>query len=574
MKPQLICLFCLLLGACNPRSEPRPVVAGPSAALNAHSAEFRRELIEVAEDIHVAVGYGLANSILLLGEDGFIVVDTMETVEEARRVNAEFRKLTGTRPLKAIIYTHNHPDHVFGAAGFVQPGETPEIYAHATTSAHMDALSTEFQPIISQRSLRMFGVYLEGDAFGNAGIGPYLGVRPGSTLDILRPTRVFERVLETRIAGIDLRLEHAPVETDDQILVWLPQRRVLLPGDNLYRTFPNLYTIRGTPYRNPRQWADSLDRMRELAPEHLIPSHTRPLSGAGLIAGVLTDYRDAIRYVYDQTVRGMNAGLTPDELVEQIRLPTHLAASPFLQEFYGKVSWSVRSVFAGSLGWFDGNPSTLQPLAPQAQARRLAALAGGEDALFDALRDATSAGDWQWALQLSDAALILRPGDTGARQARVQALIALGEAEANPNARHYYLTSALELRDGLDVAGRAMKPQPQMLRQMPLGAFFTGLAVNLDAQRSAGLDQKVGFEFPDTGEAWTLWVRRGVAETQPRLLEGLDLRVSVDSLVFKEMLAQVRSPALTIARDVEMVDGSRLRFVQFMRLFRPADAGE
>jgi alkyl sulfatase BDS1-like metallo-beta-lactamase superfamily hydrolase len=119
-----------------------------------------------------------------------------------------------------------------------------------------------------------------------------------------------------------------------------------------------------------------------------------------------------------------------------------------------------------------------------------------------------------------------------------------------------------------------MKPQPQMLRQMPLGAFFTGLAVNLDAQRSAGLDQKVGFEFPDTGEAWTLWVRRGVAETQPRLLEGLDLRVSVDSLVFKEMLAQVRSPALTIARDVEMVDGSRLRFVQFMRLFRPADAGE
>lgn len=575
MNHRHLCLLGLvLLAACNPRSEPRPVVAAPSERLNAHSAEFRREIIEVTDGVHVAVGYGLANSILLLGEDGFIVVDTMETLEEARVVSAEFRKLAGDRPLKAIIYTHNHPDHVFGAAAYVQPGETPAIYAHASTSAHMDALSTEFQPIISRRSLRMFGVYLEGDAFGNAGIGPYLGVRPGSTLDILRPTVVFDDVLETRIAGIDLRLEHAPGETDDQILVWLPARKVLLPGDNLYRTFPNLYTIRGTPYRNPRQWADSLDRMRELAPEFLVPSHTRPLAGADEIARVLTDYRDAIRYVYDQTVRGMNAGLTPDELAARIQLPPHLAASPFLQEFYGKVSWSVRSVFAGSLGWFDGNPSTLQPLDPHAQAVRLAALAGGETALANALQAAVAAGDWQWVLQLSDAVLMLGPDDAAARAARVQALVALGEAESNPNARHYYLTSALELRDGLDVSSRAMKPQPQMLRQMPLAAFFTGLAVNLDAQKSLDLEQKVGFEFPDTGEAWTLWVRRGVAETQPRLLDGLDLRVRVDSLVFKEMLARVRNPALTLAREFEMVDGSHLRFVQFMRLFTPAAADE
>ncbi|HBL86073.1 MAG TPA: MBL fold metallo-hydrolase, partial [Alcanivorax sp.] len=76
--------------------------------------------------------------------------------------------------------------------------------------------------------------------------------------------------------------------------------------------------------------------------------------------------------------------------------------SPWLQEFYGKVSWSVRSVFDGYLGWFDGNPSTLQPLPGEQQARHMAELAGGEQALADKARAALEQGDAQWALSLSD----------------------------------------------------------------------------------------------------------------------------------------------------------------------------
>lgn len=563
-------LAVLLMTACGREAAAPPQLsAAASEKLNAHSAEFRKEIIEVTPGVHVAVGYGLANSILLTGKDGHIVVDTMETMEEGRIVSEEFRRIAGGTPLKAIIYTHNHPDHVLGAAAYLRPGETPEIYAHATTSQHMDALSTEFQPVITRRSLRMFGVHLSGDALGNAGIGPYLGVTPESTVNLLRPTKVFDEVLETEIAGIRLRLEHAPGETEDQILVWLPDSRVLLPGDNLYRAFPNLYTIRGTPYRNPKLWANSVDRMRELAPEFLVPSHTRPLSGAQEIAQILTDYRDAIRYVNDQTVRGMNAGYTPDELVERIQLPPHLAASPFLQEFYGKVEWSVRTVFGGSLGWFDGNPSQLHPLPPLASAQRLARLAGGEEKLLAALQTAVTESDWQWVLELSDALLRLRPDDAQVKDARIRALLARGEAESNPNARHYYLTTALELRDGLKLTERALKPQPEMLSQMPLSAFFTGLSVNLDAEASAALDRKVVFEFSDSDEVWTLWVRRGVAEVQPRALPGAALRVRVSAQVFKEMLAQLRNPALTIARDFEVLEGGTLAFVQFMRLFVP-----
>jgi alkyl sulfatase BDS1-like metallo-beta-lactamase superfamily hydrolase len=559
-----------LLPACGRDAPPAAAMVSPSAALNAHGQEFRKAIIEVTPGVHVAIGYGLANSILVEGADGFIVVDAMETLEEGAVVNAEFRRIVGDKPLKAIVYTHNHADHVFGAAAFIMPGEQPEIFAHETTSALMDAVITEFRPVLSRRAMRMFGVYLTGDALGNAGIGPHLGLTEGSTLSMLRPTRTFREWLETEVAGVRLRLVHAPGETDDQLFVWLPDQKVLMPGDNLYRTFPNLYTIRGTTYRNPRVWADSLEKMRDLKPEFLVPSHTRPLSGAETIQTVLTDYRDAIRFVYDQTVRGMNAGLTPDELVERVKLPAHLAESPFLQEFYGKVSWSVRNVFTGSLGWFDGNPSTLQPLPPADQARRMAELAGGEEKLAQAVLDASARGDHQWVLQLSDHVLRLR-SDAAVQAARKKALLALGEAESNPNARHYYLTAALEM-DGLDIPDQIARAQPDMLRQMPLAAFFTALSVNLDAAAAFDLNRKAVFEFTDSGEVWTVWVRRGVAEVQPRALDGAEIRAQVDSLVFKEMLAQLRNPALTLARDFKVTEGSTVGLARFMALFRPETA--
>jgi len=571
---EAVALTAVLLAGCGREAPPPPAPAvAPSAALAEHSKEFRQEIIEVTDGVHVAVGYGIANSILLEGSDGFIVVDTMESVEEGRAINAAFRKIVGNKPLKAIIYTHNHPDHTFGAAGFVQPGEQPVIYAHEKVNEALDALITEFRAVIFRRSLRMYGYWLDGDALGNVGIGPYLAVHEGDTLSILRPTKTFKDTLEDTVAGIHFELHYAPGETDDTLFVWLPEKKTLLSGDNFYKAFPNLYTIRGTPYRNPRKWAESLDRIRAVRPEFLVPSHTRPLAGADRIYAALTDYRDAIRYVYDQTVRGMNAGLTPDELAERIKLPAHLARSPNLQEFYGTPAWSARMIFEGNVGWFDGNPTHLQPLGPDDEARRMAHLAGGAEALARKLDEAVTAQDWQWALQLSDYLLRLQPDDAQAKAARVRALTARGEADANPNARHYYLMSAIELKEGRRLPDQAARPTPEMLRQMPLAAFFTGMSVNLDAVASAELTQAVGFEFTDTGEAWTLLVRRGVAEMRPGLASELDLHVKVPAQAFKEMAARLRNPAVSLAKDFEMVKGNKLAFISFMKLFTPPEVG-
>lgn len=570
----LLAVLGLALSACSKSTAPAEVVATPEA-LKAHSAEFKKEVLNPAPGVYVAIGYGIANSILIEGTDGALLVDTTESLEAAKEVAAAFALKT-SKPVQAIVYTHSHPDHVQGAAAFMPAGVKVPIYAHEDVAANMDKIASELQPVITRRSLRMYGHGLSPDELLNVGIGPRVDVHEGTTLGIARPTKTFRDTLDDTVAGIRFTLVHAPGETDDQIFVWLPDRKILLPGDNVYKAFPNLYTIRGTGYRDPKRWAQSIDKMRHLAPELLLPSHTRPIAGKDEIARVLTDYRDAIRYVYDQTMRGINRGLLPDEVAATLKLPAHLAASPYLQEFYGRPGWSAKSIFTGNLGWYDGDPATLTPLPPLDRSQRTVQLAGGEAGFNQAITTAAKNGEHAWVLELTSHALRVNASNATAKQARLAALKALGEAESNPNARHYYLVSYHELRGDYTVPSRVVSPTPAMLAAMPLSTFFDGLAVNLDAEKAGEKVMTVRFEFTDVNETWHYLLRRGVSEVlapaDAAFAPKPDLVVRVKAQVFKEMMAQLRKPAITLATEFEVVQGGKLDLIGFMRLFVPEAA--
>lgn len=560
-------LFLLIFPSCDSSPEQaRFENLATESGLAEHTREFKQEIIPVTDGVYAAVGYGLANSILIEGDDGVIIVDTLETIEAARAVRKAFAKITD-KPVCALIYTHNHADHVFGAAGFTD-GADVDVYAHETTAALIDRVVSVLRPVITTRSMRMFGNFLDDAALVNAGIGRKLMLDRDSTVGVIRPNKTFADSWSGRIAGVKVQMVHAPGETDDQIFIWLPEKRVLLPADNIYKTFPNLYAIRGTAYRDVCKWVDSLDKMRALHPEYLVPSHTRPVSGAERIYRILTDYRDAIAYVHDQTVRGMNMGMTADELAASIKLPAHLAKSPFLQEYYGTVAWSVRSIFNGYMGWFDGDPARLDPLDPMQEARHMADLAGGTGGLLAAARKAAENGDYQWVLELTGHLARLEPDNTETRSLRLDALTALGQAQANPNARHYYLTCAAELGQGLKILQMG-RPTDDMLAAMPMKQFFKAMAVNLDPQKCPDKETATGFVFPDTGEKYTVIIRRGVAEIRPGLIADRDITVTVPSLVWKQMLAKKRGPLATIATKCT-IKGGRIAFLKFMAMFAPA----
>ncbi len=544
----------------------RPFEGHVHPELAAHSAEFERGVIEVTDGVHVAIGFGLANSILLEGRDGVVVVDTMTGRTEAEAVRREFAGITG-KPVAAVVLTHNHADHIFGGKVFTGGDPAIPVYAHAATESYIDRFVNLINDGIYVRSVRMFGPFLTPEEVENAGIGPALAYDP-QALALARPTHVFDDRLDVEVAGIRMTLVHAPGETPDQLFVWLPEKKVLLPGDNVYRAFPNLYTIRGTPYRDVMDWVRSLDAMRALEPEFLVPSHTRPVAGRERIADVLTAYRDAIQFVHDQTIRGINKGLTPDELVEVVRLPPHLAEHPWLREHYGTVAWSVRNVFGGYLGWFGGDAETLDRLPPAERSRRFAAAVEAGRPLAEQAREAVAAGDFLWAAELAGHLRRSRPGSKEARMLQAAAFEALGERHVSANGRHYYLTRARELQGKLEIqpAERSLVPD-DFIRDLPIASFMHALPVRLKAEKALDEDTVVAFRFTDVEQDFTVHVRRGVAAVELRRPADPDLSITVPAEVWKAIAFGKTSPAAAFARGDLEVDGGVLAVVSFLRLF-------
>tara|TARA_R110002073_G_scaffold35970_10_gene104887 strand:- start:2056 stop:3399 length:1344 start_codon:yes stop_codon:yes gene_type:complete len=425
-------------------------VTGATERLRNQNAQFQEQVVKVADNVHVAVGFSPANVSMIEGDDGLVIIDTGMSVEDGTRIMDEFRKLSD-KPVKAIIFTHAHGDHTGGAAAFLGD-ERPQIWAHENFGSEAGPWKAGGLTFQNVRGARQAGFKLPPEQRINNGVAPARYPRRGGAVFSsgreTMPTHFLDGDRKTvNVAGVEIELVAAPGETNDELFVWFPASKVVFAGDNFYRSFPNLYAIRGTPNRSTRLWAESLGKMADIDAVALVGGHTNPILGAEQVKQVLNDYRDAVQFIHDKTVEGINKGLTPDELVEYVELPEELASKEYLQPFYGHPDWGVRTTFNYYLGWFDGNPSNLFPLPPKAEAERVAKLAGGIDKLLESAREALAADDNQWAAQLADHLLAIDSDDKNAKQIKADALTKLAGNMVNATARNYYLTVARELRE-------------------------------------------------------------------------------------------------------------------------------
>jgi uncharacterized sulfatase len=161
---------------------------------------------------------------------------------------------------------------------------------------------------------------------------------------------------------------------------------------------------------------------------------------------VLSNYRDAMRWVHDRTIEGAKQYLTPDELVEYAALPAHLAELDYLADYYGSVGGTVRDIYAQDLGWFDGDPLNLHRESPIRQSERIAELAGGADVLMTKAREAMERDDPLGAAQLAQHVTRLRPDDPQPKLLMADALAILGERTFNAPARNYTIAYSNLLR--------------------------------------------------------------------------------------------------------------------------------
>ncbi len=520
---------------------------------------------QVNDRIWVAVGYDLANSIMIEGDKGIIIVDTLGTYEKAKEVMQEFRKITD-KPVKVIIYTHGHLDHVQGTKAFLEEGDGDvEIIAHESLLDFYINENSVLGPIASVRTAYASGVMLPEE---DRNMGLFPNPEPG-TIAFVAPTHTFSSEFSLDISGVKMKLVYVGGESSDQLFVWLPDDDALLIGDNIYSIFPNIYTLRGAVYRDPMNYVNALDKIISLEPEHMVPSHVKPVSGKNEVMDILISTRDATQYVYDQTIRGMNNGYTADELSLMITLPEYAKDNPWISQARGQIPWHVKQIYYGNLGWYQGDPAFLLPISMNERSHKIVDGFGGLDATIVEIRKAIDNDEYNWAAELTTYLLNVDPENVEAKLLKAHSLRVIGQRMLSADARHWALTSALELEGKITINPNDFsQTSSEQLAELPVGKLLKLLPTRLNAEEVQGWDEDLDISITDTGEGYFLHIRNNILSVTDGLQDAHSA-ITLDSDTYKKIITKQLS--LLDAIDSGLVDfyGDSEFIHKFLSVFDP-----
>ena len=423
-----VLVFLLLLACSAITSLAQQDQIPPNPALAIRVGQDQKAALKINEAIFQAIGF--SNTFMVTTSEGNVIIDTSMPFNAALHKRLLMAENNG--PIKYIILTHAHGDHTGGVPAWKQPGT--QIIAQKNHA--------EFQHYMT----RLNGFYALRNAAQFALAIPKPVEWPGNYGAKIEPNILFDDKYEFELGGVKFIVMSTPGETYDHATVWIPKYKAAFIGDNYYDSFPNIYTLRGTQPRWALDYINSLNKVLELKPEIVLPSHGLPIVGNAEIVKRVTRYRDAIQYVHDETAKGMNAGKDVWTLMNEIKLPAALD----IGESYGKLSWSVRGIYEGYVGWFDLNPATMYEKPSAAVYPDLVKLAGGAEAVAKLAMERALAGQAVEALHLGDIALTTDAKNQTALQAKLRALETLRERCRNSNERGWLDFSISQVKLKLD----------------------------------------------------------------------------------------------------------------------------
>ena len=500
-------------------------------------------LFQVADGIYQVRGMDISNMTIVEGDTGVIVIDPLISAETAAASIALYRKNRGDRPVAAVIYTHSHADHFGGVEGVLPGGAggvpilAPEGFMEHAVSENVYAGGA-----MNRRAAYMYGAMLDRSPVGQVSTGLGIATSEGA-LGLIPPTVDVTRTgQEETIDGVRIVFQITPgTEAPSEMNFYFPAQRALCLAENATHNLHNLLTLRGALVRDPRIWARYLNEAIEMfgaGTDVAFASHHWPTWGTENVTRYLSEQRDLYAYLHDQTLRMLNNGSTGMEAAEDMQLPPALEGAWHARGYYGSVSHNVKAIYQRYMGWFDGNPTSLWQHPPQAAATRYVEVIGGQQAVRDKARSYAEAGDLRFAAELLKHAVFADPDDTAAREALAGVYERLGYGSENATWRSFYLSGALELREG-------SKPPPigdlgaGMAGALTIEELFDTLAIRVDGPRAAGQSVVIDWNFTDAGNTVRLALSNGalIQTVNPQAEGTADLTLTLTKAQLLGLLA-------------------------------------
>lgn len=474
-------------------------------------------MIEVAPKIWNLVGIGISSRMMIDAPEGLVIFDTGDDLEDGERALDEFRKVSN-RPIKAIVYSHNHYAH--GTKAFLREAPDALIIGHHEVNKHLTEIVTGFasggefpeaMPALTARYERQFALHLP--AHGpDTGIGAV--IPPGKAKGTALANRLVHDGDELVVAGLRMQFfTRYFSDSEDSLTVWVPELGVVY-NNFLWPSLFNFYTLRGDVFRDPSSWRNGLKVIRDLEPSYLVNTHALPYVGQDNVKQALELYMDAITFMIDQTLRGINKGLSPDALKDFVQLPPVLRDFPNNAEVYSEFFYFPLHMYHHIFGWFDGDASSIHRLPLNEEAARIVQGFGGAATVMAQYRLAMADKDLVWANRLAGWLLATEPVNPAYRQAQADALREIAYRAPGTVPRHFCLTQALELEKRIPSVQSVLPPLPAILAVEP-GRYINFFRIRLDPAKAGTQRQRLRVELTDKAQCHALQVRNGICEYLP-----------------------------------------------------------
>ena len=533
-----------------------------------------RGLFKVDEGIFQLRGFDLANTSLIKGDTGWILVDPLTTMETTEAAMAFAEQHLGDIKLTGVIFTHSHIDHFGGVLSLINsqqaadnnvPIIAPAGFMEESTSENIIA-----GPAMTRRGVYMFGNSLPRSAEGHVDAGLGKQVIYGST-SILQPTLVIDQPeMALSIDGVEFEFYNMPgSEAPAELTFYLPEHKAFCGAEVLSHVMHNVLTLRGAKVRDALLWSDyigqSIDRLDQV--EVFFNSHHWPTWGHDRIITQMEQQQDMYKFTHDQTVRLANLGYTPSEIAERLKLPKSLAGNFHLRGYYGTLSHNSKAVYQHYFGWYQGNPAQLNPLPPEQSSVRYVEFMGGAEAILHKASESMQRGEYRWVAEVLNHLVFAQPDNDAALQMLAYAYRQLGyQAESGPW-RDIYLSGALELQS----ESREQFYDPGLARafvqQVPLMQFMKALSVRLDAEKAEAELLVINVLFTDQQQNFVLTVRNSVLHYQQLpAANNADASIALTKNLFVDLLLGQVGIQQLLTTDELQVDGSVLKLLKFFSL--------
>ncbi len=377
-------------------------------------------------DVYVAKIF-IANASWVVTTAGIVVVDTLLYPGVAAKMKAQIDQ-TGA-PVKYVIYTHGHRDHVGGSSVFA--ADHPEFIAQRLLSERLEKYE-----ILKEHYHRIASIQF------NLPFDPARELPP-----VVQPTQTYDESMKFKLGDKTFELYHARAETDDATWVLVPEIETVFVGDLIIIGYPNI----GNPWKPTRfalPWARALEAIRAKEPKLLIAHGGQAVyQGREAVKALLDAYIEGIYSIHDQVVEYINQGMPVDEMIHVVKLPDHLKNHKVLQFLYSRPEFAVYNIYRWYHGYFDHNPAHLLPRPDKEVNTEIFNLIGDADAVLKRAGELFERGQTQLALQVLDVLFKQEPHNIEACQLHLKILETLCEEDyclMSRNTWVYYMEKDLE----------------------------------------------------------------------------------------------------------------------------------